>query len=72
HLQPAYEDLGHKRGDFPVTEAYADRILSLPMYAELTSGQIEHVSSAVAEFLAAHCARQTEARPVASRASRIA
>src|SRR5438270_665698 len=35
HLQPAYQDLGYKRGDFPVTEAYADRILSLPMYAEL-------------------------------------
>ena len=37
HLQPAYQDLGYKRGDFPVTEAYADRILSLPMYAELTA-----------------------------------
>jgi len=24
HLQPAYQDLGHKRGDFPVTEAYAE------------------------------------------------
>jgi dTDP-4-amino-4,6-dideoxygalactose transaminase len=54
HLQPAYQDLGHRRGDFPVTEAYADRILSLPMYAELTSGQIEQVCSAIAEFLDAH------------------
>jgi len=72
HLQPAYEDLGHKRGDFPVTEAYADRILSLPMYAELTSGQIEHVSSAIAEFLAANSAGQTEVGSAASRASQIA
>lgn len=72
HLQPAYEDLGHKRGDFPVTEAYADRILSLPMYAELTSGQIEHVSSAIAEFLAANSVGHTEVRPVGSRASQIA
>ena len=53
HLQPAYEDLGYNRGDFPVTEAYADRILSLPMYAELTAEQIEQVSSAISEFLAA-------------------
>lgn len=72
HLQPAYEDLGHKRGDFPVTEAYADRILSLPLYAELTPEQIEHVSSAISEFLAANSAAQTEVGPVASGASQIA
>jgi dTDP-4-amino-4,6-dideoxygalactose transaminase len=36
HLQPAYRDLGYRQGDFPVTEEYARRILSLPMYAELT------------------------------------
>jgi len=54
HLQPAYQDLGYKRGDFPVTEAYADRILSLPMYAELTDRQVEFVSQTVCEFQAAH------------------
>ena len=53
HLQPAYQDLGYKRGDFPVTEAYADRILSLPMYAELTDRQIEFVSQTVCEFQSA-------------------
>src|ERR1700716_2203680 len=36
HLQPAYRDLGYRQGDFPVTEKNARRILSLPMYAELT------------------------------------
>src|SRR6266705_3353239 len=65
HLQPAYEDLGHKLGDFPVAEAYADRILSLPMYAELNSGQVERVSSAISEFLAANSAGQTEVRQIA-------
>jgi dTDP-4-amino-4,6-dideoxygalactose transaminase len=54
HLQPAYQDLGYKRGDFPVTEAYADRILSLPMYAELTDHQIEFISQTVSEFQSAH------------------
>lgn len=53
HLQPAYQDLSYKRGDFPVTEAYADRILSLPMYAELTDCQIELVSQTVCEFQSA-------------------
>jgi dTDP-4-amino-4,6-dideoxygalactose transaminase len=65
HLQPAYEDLGHKLGDFPVAEAYADRILSLPMYAELNSGQVERVSSAISEFLATNSAGQTEVRQIA-------
>jgi dTDP-4-amino-4,6-dideoxygalactose transaminase len=43
HLQEAYADLGFKRGAFPVTEALADEILSLPMYPELSPEQIELV-----------------------------
>jgi dTDP-4-amino-4,6-dideoxygalactose transaminase len=49
HLQPAYGALGHSRGSFPVTEAAADEILSLPMYPELP----EHAPRRVAEALAA-------------------
>jgi dTDP-4-amino-4,6-dideoxygalactose transaminase len=47
HLQPAYADLAHGRGAFPRTERSADRILSLPMFAELTEEQIDYVVSAV-------------------------
>ncbi|MCE5254883.1 MAG: DegT/DnrJ/EryC1/StrS family aminotransferase [Actinomycetia bacterium] len=43
HLQPAYRHLGYARGDFPVAERLADRILSLPMYPEITQDQIEYV-----------------------------
>ncbi len=43
HLQKAYAALGHRRGDFPVTESCADSFLSLPMYPELTDDQIEIV-----------------------------
>ncbi|MBQ7589019.1 MAG: DegT/DnrJ/EryC1/StrS family aminotransferase [Lachnospiraceae bacterium] len=32
HLAQAYEYLGHKKGDYPVTEACADEVLSIPMY----------------------------------------
>lgn len=64
HLQPAYHDLGYKRGDFPVTEAHADRILSLPMYAELTDRQIEFISQTVCEFQSAHAT--TEVAPESS------
>jgi dTDP-4-amino-4,6-dideoxygalactose transaminase len=49
HLQPAYGALGHSRGSFPVTEAAADEVLSLPMYPELP----EHAPRRVAEALAA-------------------
>ncbi|HAJ34030.1 MAG TPA: erythromycin biosynthesis sensory transduction protein eryC1 [Candidatus Atribacteria bacterium] len=40
HLQPAYNYLGYKRGDFPVTEKASQEILSLPMFAELKEKQI--------------------------------
>ena len=54
HLQPAYKNLGYKRGSFPVTEQYAQRILSLPMYAELTPELIEYVSKTILTFLSAN------------------
>ncbi len=44
HLQAAYANLGHRRGDFPVSEACADSFLSLPMFPELTNQQIEIVA----------------------------
>ena len=50
HLQPAYQDLGYQPGDFPVTEYYADHILSLPMYPELTPGMINYVATAIKQF----------------------
>ncbi|HKV60699.1 MAG TPA: DegT/DnrJ/EryC1/StrS family aminotransferase [Candidatus Acidoferrum sp.] len=52
HLQPAYQDLGYKRGDFPVAEAFAQEVLSLPMYPELTTEQIQLTSTLVRDFLA--------------------
>lgn len=44
HLQEAYRHLGYERGAFPVTEAYAERLLSLPMFAELQPEQREYVA----------------------------
>jgi dTDP-4-amino-4,6-dideoxygalactose transaminase len=51
HLQPAYRDLGYKKRDFPVTEVYAQRTVSLPMYAELAPDQIEFVAQTVRDFI---------------------
>ena len=50
HLQEAFRDLGHRRGDFPVSEALADRILSLPMFPEITSEEIERAAREVVSF----------------------
>lgn len=48
HLQPAYADMQLGRGTFPLTERSAGRILSLPMFPELTQEQIELVTDALA------------------------
>lgn len=51
HLQRAYAFLGHKRGDFPVTERCADQFISLPMFPELTADQIGTVVSVICDYL---------------------
>jgi dTDP-4-amino-4,6-dideoxygalactose transaminase len=43
HLSGAYTPLGYRKGDFPVAEAAAAEVLSLPMYAELTNDMIDYV-----------------------------
>jgi dTDP-4-amino-4,6-dideoxygalactose transaminase len=43
HLQPAYNHLGYKKGDFSITEECSQEIISLPMFAELSDEQIDEV-----------------------------
>lgn len=50
HLQRAYQYLGYKKGHFPITEKYAKKIISLPMFPELTEKQIEYVCNNIKEF----------------------
>jgi dTDP-4-amino-4,6-dideoxygalactose transaminase len=50
HLQPAFRHLGYKQGDFPVAEAIADEVLSLPIFPEMTEPQFEHVCKSIADF----------------------
>jgi dTDP-4-amino-4,6-dideoxygalactose transaminase len=50
HQQQAYRDLDYRWGAFPHTEQAAGEILSLPMYSELQSAQIEYVVSKISEF----------------------
>ena len=50
HLQRAYEDLGHKPGDFPNAERLAARMLSLPMFPELRPEQLAYVADQTRRF----------------------
>jgi dTDP-4-amino-4,6-dideoxygalactose transaminase len=51
HLQPCYAELGYRSGDFPAAEAAKDRILSLPMYPELTETQMKTIADTLAAFI---------------------
>lgn len=50
HLSEAYAYLGFARGDFPVTEHYADTVLSIPMYNGMTEEEQERVIQALNAF----------------------
>jgi len=53
HLQKAYEELGYKKGDFPVSEKIANEILSIPMFPHITTKQIESVCDILRKSVAA-------------------
>lgn len=52
HLQGAYDKLCYRAGSFPVAEAHAPHLVSLPMFPELTEAQVDYVIEQVAEFAA--------------------
>ena len=50
HMSKAYEYLGIKKGSLPITEQYADEVLSIPMYNGLTTEEQDYVIKALNEF----------------------
>jgi dTDP-4-amino-4,6-dideoxygalactose transaminase len=50
HLQKVFQPLGYKEGDFPVAEAACRKVLSLPMFPELTDDEVEHVSKLIINY----------------------
>jgi dTDP-4-amino-4,6-dideoxygalactose transaminase len=50
HLMPAYADARYKAGDFPVAEACANTVLSLPLHSHLSASQVEQVAARVCEL----------------------
>ena len=51
HLQKSLSSLGYKKGDFPITEKYANEMLSLPIYPEITREQVRFVCKQIKEFI---------------------
>ena len=50
HLQSAYAHLGYKEGDFPISEKVSKKLLSLPIFPEITWDQVNYVSNCIKEF----------------------
>jgi dTDP-4-amino-4,6-dideoxygalactose transaminase len=51
HLQPAYQSLGYKQGDFPNSETLSEQILSLPMYPVISEEQINRVVETIIRII---------------------
>lgn len=51
HRTEAFSFLGHRPGDFPVAEEASRRVISLPMYPELSEERIERVCSCISKFV---------------------
>ncbi|WP_040213564.1 DegT/DnrJ/EryC1/StrS family aminotransferase [Clostridium polynesiense] len=43
HLQPAYKELGFKRGSFPISEKLSDEVLSIPMWPGMKDEEIQYI-----------------------------
>lgn len=50
HLAECYKRLRHGKGDFPITEQYAEEILSIPMYNEMRDEEMEYVIEVCNEY----------------------
>lgn len=50
HLSEAYKYLGYKKGDFPITERYAETVLSLPLYNGMTKEELGYVIDKINKY----------------------
>ena len=50
HLAECYKEFGHKKGDFPIAEKYAEEVLSLPMFNGMKEEEISYVIDVLNKF----------------------
>ncbi len=51
HLQPAFKNIGYKKGDFPVSEELSEKILALPLWPQMPEKTIDFVCGLIKESL---------------------
>ena len=51
HLHPFYEQMGFKKGDFPMAEAYYKRAITIPMFPDLKDNELKYVVKCLSEAL---------------------
>lgn len=52
HLQECYSNLGYKKGDLPVCEELSEKVISLPVFPEMTDDEQEFVAESIREYFA--------------------
>lgn len=50
HLAEAYKELGHRKGEFPITESYGEKILSMPLYIDMPISDIIYITDIINAF----------------------
>jgi UDP-2-acetamido-2-deoxy-ribo-hexuluronate aminotransferase len=50
HLQVVFQSLGYQKGDFPVAESVANRIVSLPIHPYLKDSEVDHIIASAVNF----------------------
>jgi len=50
HLQECFSYLNHKKGDFPISEGLTEKVISIPIFSEITNEQQDHVINSIKEF----------------------
>ncbi|MCF7857789.1 MAG: DegT/DnrJ/EryC1/StrS family aminotransferase [Candidatus Cloacimonetes bacterium] len=50
HLQECFTYLDHKKGDFPISEELTEKVISIPVYSELTKEQQDFVIKTIKQF----------------------
>lgn len=53
HLQKAFSALGYRSGSFPHTERACERCLTMPLFPEMTTAQVEYAAKALAQIVGA-------------------
>ena len=56
-LEKAYQEMGYRRGDFPLTDQWSRKILSLPFFPEMRESEMEEVAQQIKMFLAGNKSR---------------